>query len=156
MYVGLYAICVWNWNWWLIQDHFLINHCNQRTHRCSAPVVGLEEYSLGLGSRYSTVRSLTLTWHEWGLWVKSIKRVCKTKSHISDLMEIFPLTGARALNACCPLIPTLCIWANVEVNVSLSASVPDAFTLAFVVIMPTKLFLAVYGYLWPWHKFVLK
>ena len=30
----------------------------------------LEEYSLGLGSRYSTVRSGTLTWREWGLWHK--------------------------------------------------------------------------------------
>ena len=60
MYVALYAICVWNWNWWLTQDHFLIKHWNQCTHRCSAPVVGLEGYSLGLVSRYSTVRSGTL------------------------------------------------------------------------------------------------
>ena len=30
----------------------------------------LEEYSLGLDSRYSTVRSVTLTWREWGLWHK--------------------------------------------------------------------------------------
>ena len=30
----------------------------------------LEEYSLGLGSHYSTVRSGTLTWREWGLWHK--------------------------------------------------------------------------------------
>ena len=36
MYVGLYVICVWNWNWWLTQDHFLIKHWSQRTHRCSA------------------------------------------------------------------------------------------------------------------------
>ena len=70
MYVGSYAICVLNWNWWLTQDHFLIKHWSQRTHRCSARVVGLEEYSLGLVSRYSTVRSGTLTWREWGLWVK--------------------------------------------------------------------------------------
>ena len=68
MYVGLYAICVLNWNWWLTQDHFLIKHWSQRTNRCSARVVGLEEYSLGLVSRYSTVRSGTLTWREWGLW----------------------------------------------------------------------------------------
>ena len=67
MYVGSYAICVLNWNWWLTQDHFLIKHWNQRTHRCSARVVGLEEYSLVLVSRYSTVRSGTLTWREWGL-----------------------------------------------------------------------------------------
>ena len=69
MYVGSYAICVLNWNWWLTQDHFLIKLWSQRTHRCSARVVGLEEYSLGLVSRYSTVRSGTLTWREWGLWL---------------------------------------------------------------------------------------
>ena len=45
MYVSLYVICVWNWNWKLIQDHFLIKHLSQRTHRCYAPVAGLEEYS---------------------------------------------------------------------------------------------------------------
>ena len=45
MYVGSYAICVLNWNWWLTPDHFLIRHWSQRTHRCSARVVGLEEYS---------------------------------------------------------------------------------------------------------------
>ena len=45
MYVGLYAICVCNWNWKLTQDHFLIKHWSQHTHRCSAPVVALEEYS---------------------------------------------------------------------------------------------------------------
>ena len=39
MCVGLYAICVWNWNWWLTQDHFLIKHWSQCTHRCLAPVV---------------------------------------------------------------------------------------------------------------------
>ena len=32
------------------------------------PLKAFEEYSLGLVSRYSTVRSGTLTWHEWGLW----------------------------------------------------------------------------------------
>ena len=68
MYVGSYAICVLNWNWWLTQDHFLIKHWSQRTHRCSARVVGLEEYLLVLVSRYSTVRSGTLIWREWGLW----------------------------------------------------------------------------------------
>ena len=35
---------------------------------CSAPFVGLEEYSMELVSRYSTVRSGTITWREWGLW----------------------------------------------------------------------------------------
>ena len=68
MYVGWYAICVLNWNWWLTQDRFLIKHWIQRTHRCQARVVGLEDYSLVLDSRYSTVRSGTLTWREWGLW----------------------------------------------------------------------------------------
>ena len=68
MYVGSYANCVLNWNWWLTQDHFLIKHWSQRTQRCSARVVGLERYSLVLVSRYSTMRSGTLTWREWGLW----------------------------------------------------------------------------------------
>ena len=68
MYVDLYVICVWNWNWWLTQDHFLIKHWSQCSHRCSAPVVGLEDYSLGLVSSYSTAKSGTLIWHEWGLW----------------------------------------------------------------------------------------
>ena len=72
MYVGLYAICEWNWNWWLTEDHFLIKHWSQRTHRCSAPAVGLEEYSLGLVSRYSTVRSETVTWRKWGLWSRKL------------------------------------------------------------------------------------
>ena len=56
MYVGLYAICVWNWNWWFTRDHFLIKRWSQHKHRCSAPVVGLEEYSLGL------VRDTNLAW----------------------------------------------------------------------------------------------
>ena len=68
MYVGFYAICVWNCNWWFTQDHFLIKHWSQHKHRCSAPVVGFEEYSLWLVSRYSTVRPETLTWRKWGLW----------------------------------------------------------------------------------------
>ena len=76
MYVGSYAICVLNWNWWLTQDHFLIKHGSQRTHRCSARVVGLEQYSLVLVSRYSTVRSGTLTWREWGLWLN--QQICKS------------------------------------------------------------------------------
>ena len=70
MYVGSYDICVLNWNWWLTQDHFLIKHWSQRTRRCSARVVGLEDYSLVLVSRYNTVRSGTLTWREWGLWTE--------------------------------------------------------------------------------------
>ena len=69
MYVHLYAECVWHWSWWLTQDHFLIKHWSQHPYRCSAPVVSLEEYSLGLVSRYSTVRSKTVTWREWGLWL---------------------------------------------------------------------------------------
>ena len=48
MYVGSYAICVLNWNWWLTQDHFLIRHWSQRTHRCSARVVGLEACGLDI------------------------------------------------------------------------------------------------------------
>ena len=65
MYVDLYAICVWNWNWWLTQDHFLIKHWSQRTHRCSASVVGPEEYSLGLVGQplqHGEVRDTNLAW----------------------------------------------------------------------------------------------
>ena len=67
--MGLYAICGSNWNWRLARYPFIIKHWSQCTHPCSAPVVGLEEYSLGLVSCYSTVRSGTVTWHEWGLAV---------------------------------------------------------------------------------------
>ena len=41
-YMGSYAIRLWNWNWKLTQDHFLIKLWIQSTHRCSAPVFGLE------------------------------------------------------------------------------------------------------------------
>ena len=67
--LGLRAICVWNCNWWLTQYHFLIKHWSWHKHRCSPPVVGLEEYSLRLVSHCNTVRSGTLTWREWGLWL---------------------------------------------------------------------------------------
>ena len=76
MYVGSNAICVLNWNWWSTQDHSLIKHWSQGTHRCSARVVGLG-YSLGLVSRYSMVRSGTLTWREWGLWSKPTLAYCQ-------------------------------------------------------------------------------
>ena len=46
MYVGLYAICVWNLNWKLTQDYVLIKHWSQRTHRCLPPVVGLRSIQL--------------------------------------------------------------------------------------------------------------
>ena len=59
---------MWNWNWRLTEDYFLIKHWSQHTHRYSAPVVGLEEYSLGLVSRNSTLKSGTLTLCEWRLW----------------------------------------------------------------------------------------
>ena len=86
MYVGSYAICVLNWNWWLTQDHFLIKHWSQRTHRCSARVVGLESIHWGLVSRYSTVRSGTLTWREWGLWFSSLKH---SEAYISPRTDSF-------------------------------------------------------------------
>ena len=41
------------------------------SHELNTP--HLEEYPLGLVSRYSTVRSGTLTWREWGLWYKLTK-----------------------------------------------------------------------------------
>ena len=88
MYVGSYAICVLNWNWWwLTQDHFLIKHWSQRTHRCSARVVGLEEYSLMLVSRYSTVRSGTLTWHEWGLCSWDFTAMCWRLNNTVDILQ---------------------------------------------------------------------
>ena len=62
MYVGSYAICVLNWNWWLTQDHFLIKHWTPIAAQLG--VVGLE-YSLVLASRYSTVGKLPL--ERWSL-----------------------------------------------------------------------------------------
>ena len=52
---------------------------------CLLSVVGLEKYPLGLVSRYSTVRSGTLTWREWGLWynrsdranMRDVQNVCE-------------------------------------------------------------------------------
>ena len=62
MYVGLYAICVWNWNWWLTQDHFLIKHWSQRTHRCSAvrcwPWVVFSSWLASHDLRYSALQLL--------------------------------------------------------------------------------------------------
>ena len=55
--------CVWNWNWKLTLDHVLIKHWSQRTYRCSAPVVGLEEYSAGEPRpRYNALQSLGESW----------------------------------------------------------------------------------------------
>ena len=105
MRVGLYAICVWNWNWWLTQYHFLIKHWSQCTHHCSAPVVGLE-YSFWLVSRYSTVRSGTVTWHEWGLWSGSLS---------SGGWEYFPgIPGACAtyISGKRPMTPRFESWSR--------------------------------------------
>ena len=68
MYISSCSIRSWNWNRKLTQDHFLIEHWIQRTHRCPAVRCWPWVYSLGMVSRYSTVRSGTLTWREWGLW----------------------------------------------------------------------------------------
>ena len=46
MCTGLYDIRVWSWDWESIQDHVLIKHGIQRTHQCSAPVVGHEGIQL--------------------------------------------------------------------------------------------------------------
>ena len=64
MYVGLYAICVWNWNWWLTQDHFLIKHWNQRTHRCSAVRCWPWGVFIGAGQplQHGEVRDTNLAW----------------------------------------------------------------------------------------------
>ena len=69
MYISSCSIRSWNWNRKLTQDHFLIEHWIQRTHRCPAARCWPWVYSLGMVSRYSTVRSGTLTWREWGLWL---------------------------------------------------------------------------------------
>ena len=71
MYISSCSIRSWNWNRKLTQDHFLIEHWIQRTHRCPAVRCWPWVYSLGMVSRYSTVRSETLTWREWGLWSSS-------------------------------------------------------------------------------------
>ena len=68
MYISSCSIRSWNWNRKLTQDHLLIEHWIQRTQRCPAARCWPWVYSLVLVSRYSTVRSETLTWREWGLW----------------------------------------------------------------------------------------
>ena len=68
MYISSCSIRSWNWNRKLTQDHFLIEHWIQRTQRCPAARCWPWVYSLVPVSRYSTVRSETLTWREWGLW----------------------------------------------------------------------------------------
>ena len=75
MYISSCSIRSWNWNRKLTQDHFLIEHWIQRTHRCPAVRYWPWVYSLGMASRYSTVRSGTLTWREWGLWARPSSRV---------------------------------------------------------------------------------
>ena len=63
MYVGLYAICVWNWNWWLTQNHFLIKHWSQRTHRCSAVrCLPWEVIGAGQPLQHGEVRDTNLAW----------------------------------------------------------------------------------------------
>ena len=74
MYISSCSIRSWNWNRKLTQDHFLIEHWIQRTQRCPAARCWPWVYSLVLVSRYSTVRSETLTWREWGLWLNRFSR----------------------------------------------------------------------------------
>ena len=64
MYVGLYAICVWNWNWWFTQDLFLIKHWSQRTHRCSAVRCWPWGIFIGAGQplQHGEVRDTNLAW----------------------------------------------------------------------------------------------
>ena len=79
MYISSCSIRSWNWNRKLTQDHFLIEHWIQRTQRCPAARCWPWVYSLVLVSRYSTVRSETLTWRKWGLWtMASPTRVMET------------------------------------------------------------------------------
>ena len=47
---------------------FLIKHWSQRTGHCSAPVVGLEEYSAHDWRAASSVWRASVIWREWGLW----------------------------------------------------------------------------------------
>ena len=64
MYVSLYAICVWNWNWWFTQDLFLIKHWSQRTHRCSAVRCWPWGIFIGAGQplQHGEVRDTNLAW----------------------------------------------------------------------------------------------
>ena len=68
MYISLCAIRSWNWNWKLTQDHFLIEHWIKRPHRCSARVVGLEEYWAHDWRAATSVQRSPVTWCEWSLW----------------------------------------------------------------------------------------
>ena len=79
MYIISFSIRSWNWNRKLTQDHFLIEHWIQRTQRCPAARCWPWVYSLVLVSRYSTVRSETLTWREWGLWSSSAESRIRTQ-----------------------------------------------------------------------------
>ena len=54
MLVGLYAICVCNWNWKSTQDHFPIEHWSQRSHHCSAPVVEYSAHDWRAATGYSS------------------------------------------------------------------------------------------------------
>ena len=62
--MGLYVICVWNWNWWLTQDHFLIKHWSHRTHRCSAVRCWPWGVNIGAGQslQHGEVRGTNLAW----------------------------------------------------------------------------------------------
>ena len=64
MFGSLYAICVWNWNWWLTKDHFLIKHWRERTHRCSAFRCWPWGVFIGAGQplQHGEVRDTNLAW----------------------------------------------------------------------------------------------
>ena len=64
-------------------------------------VVGLEEYSLGLVSRYSTVRSGTLTWREWGLWVCMREAIAQAR----DLLFTTRRNGVKCVKYICMKLP---------------------------------------------------
>ena len=80
MYISSCSIRSWNWNRKLTQDHFLIEHWIQRTQCCPAARCWPWVHSWVLVSRYSTVRSETLTWREWGLWSWPTTVPCKGRT----------------------------------------------------------------------------
>ena len=62
---------------------------------CLLSVVGLEKYSLGLVSRYSTVRPGTLTWREWGLCNQPLSIFCKLRPNSSKNTAARPYSSVR-------------------------------------------------------------
>ena len=62
--MGLYAICVSNWNLRLTRDHFLTKHWSPHTHRCSAVHCWPWGVFIGAGQplQHGEVRDTNLAW----------------------------------------------------------------------------------------------